>query len=290
MKQIFTYIENEAFKIKSISLIGDFNKWDKKAHVFIQVEPHKWQVEMDVPIGKHLYQFWINDEMPLNDSEANLYLVDENKELKSVIVINEENQRLYNNEQYHLNVSSYRLSDKVEDLKGPSKRGYVIGIDQDVVLGIGFEDITGVHNLTVAWYSPEDTLYSYTQHYFYDPKDQTEAKLWFKLNIKQGFPKGIWKAIIFVDGQFIHKDEVLIRRLQYDLAEEVYPLPIGSVVRLKEHEPMIMIFGTKQKNKETNEIWDYLGCIYPQGHIGAKYTVLFNHNQIEQIEFKGVEI
>lgn len=64
-------------------------------------------------------------------------------------------------------------------------------------------------------------------------------------------------------------------------------LPIGSVVLVKDCEKRLMIYGIKQKNKEDNEVYDYVACGYPEGNISAEYNYVFNHESIEKIEFIG---
>lgn len=64
-------------------------------------------------------------------------------------------------------------------------------------------------------------------------------------------------------------------------------LPIGSVVILKGGKKSLMIFGRKQMSNIDNKVWDYLGCLYPEGCLGAEYCFLFNEEDIEEIIFKG---
>ena len=66
-------------------------------------------------------------------------------------------------------------------------------------------------------------------------------------------------------------------------------LPIGSVVMLKGGEKRLMIFGVKQKKADTNELYDYISVIYPEGNIGTQGQLLFNHEDIEQIFLRGYE-
>ena len=40
-------------------------------------------------------------------------------------------------------------------------------------------------------------------------------------------------------------------------------LPIGSVVLLKESQKRIMIVGVKQKQANSDKVWDYSACLYP---------------------------
>lgn len=66
-------------------------------------------------------------------------------------------------------------------------------------------------------------------------------------------------------------------------------LPIGSVVLLKEGKKKLMIFGVRQMDSEIQEEYDYIGVMYPEGNIGIEGQFLFNHENIEQIFFRGYE-
>lgn len=63
-------------------------------------------------------------------------------------------------------------------------------------------------------------------------------------------------------------------------------LPIGSVVKLKEATKSLMIIGTTQKDNEDNK-YDYISCIYPEGYIDENTFFLFNHEDIETVNFIG---
>ena len=62
-----------------------------------------------------------------------------------------------------------------------------------------------------------------------------------------------------------------------------YLLPIGSVVTLEEGKHKLMIFGVKQTHSETGKLYDYAGVLYPE------YQMLFNHDKIKSVEFRGYE-
>ena len=55
--------------------------------------------------------------------------------------------------------------------------------------------------------------------------------------------------------------------------------------------PKMMIFGVKQTSADgtDNSVYDYVGVLYPEGHIGSEYQVLFNHDMIETVFFYGYE-
>lgn len=68
-------------------------------------------------------------------------------------------------------------------------------------------------------------------------------------------------------------------------------LPIGTVVLLKNSTKRLMIVGVIQKqiNAGEEKIWDYAGCVYPEGYIGPDKTFLFNSDQIEHIYAIGYQ-
>jgi len=67
-------------------------------------------------------------------------------------------------------------------------------------------------------------------------------------------------------------------------------LPIGTVVLLKGGKKRAMITGfcsVAQENQE--KIYDYSGCVYPEGYLSSNQVCLFDHDQIEKIFFVGYE-
>lgn len=67
-------------------------------------------------------------------------------------------------------------------------------------------------------------------------------------------------------------------------------LPIGSVVLLKEGSKKTMIFGVKQTSDDDVSIdYDYIGVMYPEGFLGGNYQFLFNHEDIQEVFFRGYE-
>ena len=71
-----------------------------------------------------------------------------------------------------------------------------------------------------------------------------------------------------------------------------YLLPIGTVVKLKDAEKCLMIFGVLQKSQlENGEVRkvDYIGVPHPAGFITSSFNIGFNHDQIETVVAKGFE-
>lgn len=66
-------------------------------------------------------------------------------------------------------------------------------------------------------------------------------------------------------------------------------LPIGTVVLLKNAEKKLMIFGVGQTDTQSDKEYDYIGVVYPEGNMGEGTQYLFNHNDIDEIFFRGYE-
>ncbi len=65
-------------------------------------------------------------------------------------------------------------------------------------------------------------------------------------------------------------------------------LPIGTVVLLKNGEKKVMIYGRRQHRvTELDNEYDYIACLYPEGNIDENYMYLFNHEDIEQVVYRG---
>ena len=65
-------------------------------------------------------------------------------------------------------------------------------------------------------------------------------------------------------------------------------LPIGTVCLLKGGTKRVMIVGFGIRPDDNPDImYDYLGCLFPEGIISLKQNMVFNHDQIQTIVAKG---
>lgn len=66
-------------------------------------------------------------------------------------------------------------------------------------------------------------------------------------------------------------------------------LPIGTVVMLRGGKKRAMITGfCSISGEDKSKVYDYSGCLYPEGFISSNQTLLFNHEQIEKIFHLGL--
>lgn len=67
-------------------------------------------------------------------------------------------------------------------------------------------------------------------------------------------------------------------------------LPLGSVVLLKEATKRLMITGYCSMLPENqNKVYDYVGCLFPEGNLAGEEVALFDHEQIGEICHIGLE-
>ncbi len=67
-------------------------------------------------------------------------------------------------------------------------------------------------------------------------------------------------------------------------------LPLGTIVVLKGGTKKIMIYGRQQYQlSENQKLWDYVGCLYPEGFISDDYNIFFNQEEVQTIVFNGYE-
>lgn len=67
-------------------------------------------------------------------------------------------------------------------------------------------------------------------------------------------------------------------------------LPIGSVVLLKNSSKKLMIMGFAQVAADNSEkVYDYVGCVFPEGFLGPEQTFLFDSHQIDKIYAVGYQ-
>ncbi len=65
-------------------------------------------------------------------------------------------------------------------------------------------------------------------------------------------------------------------------------LPAGSVVLLKDSSKRLMIIGFLQSTRaDSSKIYDYSGCLYPEGYQDGDHVYLFDHDQIEKVYAVG---
>jgi hypothetical protein len=62
-------------------------------------------------------------------------------------------------------------------------------------------------------------------------------------------------------------------------------LPVGTVCELKDGYKKLMITGYLVESE--GNVYDYMGCFYPEGTLFLDKQIMFNHDQIKTIYYMG---
>ena len=66
-------------------------------------------------------------------------------------------------------------------------------------------------------------------------------------------------------------------------------LPIGTVVMLKGGKKRAMITGfCAYAGEDKKKLYDYSGCLFPEGFLTSDQTLLFDHEQIGEVFHVGL--
>jgi len=64
-------------------------------------------------------------------------------------------------------------------------------------------------------------------------------------------------------------------------------LPIGTVCTLKNQKKIMITGFIVCKPESPDVVYDYCGCLYPEGIIDSEVNFMFNHDRIEKIDYIG---
>lgn len=202
--------------IHTVSVIGSFNNYDATRGI-LQKQGEQWTTYVELPPGEHYYKFLINQQIKINDPNANTYLPHKGEELWSLITINEKGEQLYNNEQYAVHIEDYAVSGTVTTAHiETNKKSYNLLMDKKIVTRFEFRQITGLHAVTVLWYDATGQLHEITENALYaeeDPKQPVYLWYWIDLDIpNREYPEGNWTMQLYIDGSYILEDRFSVTK------------------------------------------------------------------------------
>ncbi len=100
----------------------------------------------------------------------------------------------------------------------------------------------------------------------------------------------VFLETINIPVNFVNFYEELLCKQSNILRTDSKYLPLGSIVLLKEAVKKLMIIGYSIIDlDDKSKIYDYIGCLYPEGTIDTKTNIVFNHEDIEVIIALGIK-
>ncbi len=73
--------------------------------------------------------------------------------------------------------------------------------------------------------------------------------------------------------------------MNYDMNKDL--LPIGSIVKIRFSKMEFMIFGYYIKDKESEEVYDYVAITYPWGLLNLNDMAVFDRDLVKKVIHMG---
>ena len=226
-KHRFEYRDNGPWFAENVSVIGSFNQFDP-AQGQMTKTGGTWTLDRELPPGEYMYRFLVNGEIEFNDPYANIYYPDDNNKLYSVILVDKDGKRRYNNTEYTVHIDSYSISGEItRDAHDSVRKTYDLNRDKQVVTRFGFSSVTGLHTVTAVWMSPDGKVFEYSENVLFTPEEDTRDPIyiWFWLSLERELLHGPWDIFLYIDGEFILEDtfDITVQKSLYESTMPLYP-------------------------------------------------------------------
>ena len=204
----FRYWEN--YRLNKVDLI--FKHLEEPVYMSKDESRHETGVEFTE--GEYHYKYLLGDGLELIDKENKDICVD-GGELWSVLNICGDGaiEKEIDSSVTFLEYGIFHKMMEVVPEKIESKV-FIAGKDKQAVCILSFNEIRGLHAATVAWYKPDGELHRFAENNFgsYEEADDDKVMLRFWLDINQidEIDFGNWKVRVFLDGEMIKEDEIII--------------------------------------------------------------------------------
>lgn len=190
------------------------DNWTNR-QVEMQLLNGEWRVDITPNVGENYYRFLVNKKMILNDPQANLYHLDAEGEIWSVLLIGQQRNRLYNNMEYFVNIEDYLISNSELTTGGKSERKkyFNLLVDKKMTVWIDYAMVTGIHVVTMVLVDPAGNIYDSANSNLYPTASDSEigTSMCFQMDLQAEdyeFQQGVWRFMLFVDGEYILQEYI----------------------------------------------------------------------------------
>ena len=204
----FRYWEN--YRLNKVDLI--FKHLEEP--VYMSKDESHYDTEVELKEGEYYYKFLLGDGLELIDKENKDICVD-GGELWSVLTIGGDGA-IEKEIDSSATFLEYGIFHKMMEIvpENIEPKVFIAGKDKQAVCILSFNEIRGLHAATVAWYKPDGELHRFAENNFgsYEEADDDKVMLRFWLDINQidEIDFGNWKVRVFLDGEMIKEDEIII--------------------------------------------------------------------------------
>jgi len=184
--------------------------FDDNVNVFSMTEYEgTWTVDLSLSEGNYNYRFLLNNRIFINDPTANLYVADNTNTIWSVLSIDTNGERIYNNEEYTVNIEDYSLSNSTDE-NSEIKSSFDTDKDKVTAAKFKFTNVTGLHTINVLWIDPGGDFFDITENSLYEQEFGENTTVFFCLdytNDSVHFEQGVWFLLLLIDGNCVLEDK-----------------------------------------------------------------------------------
>lgn len=197
-------------EVKDVALVA-FKSWRQKKRLPMKPAGDFWQISLNLTEGEYQYAFLVNGSLRLNDPLANVYEPDAEEKIWSLLKVNEQGQRLFNNRRYPVHLEHYHLGARFdESIPEVSFKKVNLALNQAIVAHFVFTQVEGLHTVTLAWYTPEGELIQWADQYLVENSTGEPIEMAFRCQpnkLLSAPPLGSWSLKLLVDGAFVLADD-----------------------------------------------------------------------------------
>jgi hypothetical protein len=197
---------------KKVAVVGDFNNWHPYVHL-LKKKNQQWSIDLNLAKGTYYYKFLIDDQLWINDPQADFYFNDGKGALNSVIKVNKDNSLTPNNDygvitDICLN-NSFNKQVLMKKVKTIDQNTFNISSGQ-VFVYHSIKDFVGEVELSYVWCTPDLRVYDCESTLI--TGTEGEQRLYSSISLKgEDIRPGLWKLFILLNGSLIVKKEFRLK-------------------------------------------------------------------------------
>ena len=215
----FTYWEN--YKLNKVDVI--FKHLEEP--VYMSKSSSYYEADVELTKGEYYYKYLGEDGLELIDKKNKDIFIDESG-CWSVLTVDEDGV-VEKEIESSATLIEYGISHKMMEVVPDKTEPKVFDVskDKEAVCLLSFNEIKGLHVVTVAWYNPSGELYKFAENDFgsYEEADDDKVMVRFWLNLAKidEADFGNWTVRAFLDGEMIKEDNIIIsgdgiKKLEYE--------------------------------------------------------------------------
>ena len=175
-----------------------------------------YEADVELTKGEYYYKYLGEDGLELIDKKNKDIFIDESG-YWSVLTIDEDGV-VEKEIESSAKLIEYGISHKMMEVVPDKAESKVFDVskDKEAVCLLSFNEIKGLHVVTVAWYNPSGELYKFAENDFgsYEEADDDKVMVRFWLNLAEidEADFGNWTVRAFLDGEMIKEDNIVISK------------------------------------------------------------------------------